>query len=177
LRKFQRSPDAPDSFLKELLKRMLEHLKAHLTGKVVILGIGNTLRGDDAVGSLFAQHLRGKVPYLVYDAGESPENYLGKIVKDEPNNIIIIDAVDFGGKPGEFRVAEADEIKTTNLFSTHNASISLTINYLQNNLKADIIMLIIQPKSIAFGENLSPEITETLNKLENWINETAEEKG
>lgn len=148
---------------------MLEHLKAHLQGKVVILGIGNSLRGDDAVGSLFAQHIKGKAPYSVYDAGESPENYLGKIEKENPDNIIIVDAADFGGKPGEFMVAEADDIKTTNLFSTHNASISLTINYLQNNLKADIIILIIQPKSIAFGENLSPEITETLYKLENWF--------
>jgi len=29
---------------------ILEHLLAHLTGKVVILGIGNTLKSDDGVG-------------------------------------------------------------------------------------------------------------------------------
>jgi len=154
---------------------LLEYLKLHLTGKVVIVGIGNTLRSDDGVGSILVSRIKDKVPYLVYDAGPTPENYLGKIIKDKPDNIVIIDAVDFGGKPGEFRVAEGEDIKTVNLFSTHNASISLTINYLQSNLKADIIILIIQPKGIAFGDNLSPEISDTLNILENWFFRIAKE--
>ena len=32
----------------------LEHLKEHLKGKVVILGIGSTLRSDDGIGSVIA---------------------------------------------------------------------------------------------------------------------------
>lgn len=156
---------------------MLEHLKLHLAGKVVILGIGNIFRGDDGIGSLLAQRIKGKVPFIVYDSGPNPENYLGKIIKDKPDNIIIIDAVDFGAKAGDFRQVEAQDIKTVNLFSTHNASISLTINYLQNNLKANIIILIIQPKNIAFIDNLTPELTETLNRFENWFYEQGEAKG
>ncbi|MGA2774813.1 MAG: hydrogenase 3 maturation endopeptidase HyCI [Candidatus Omnitrophota bacterium] len=150
---------------------MLEHLKLHLTGKVAILGIGNTFRGDDGIGSLLAQRLKDKFPFIVYDAGPNPENYLGKIIKDKPDNIIIIDAVDFGGVAGNFREVEGRDIETVNLFSTHNASISLTINYLKNNLKADIIILIIQPKDVSFTDNLTPELAETLNKLENWFYE------
>jgi hydrogenase 3 maturation protease len=156
---------------------MLDHLRLHLTGKVVILGIGNTLKNDDGVGSILANRIKDKLPYLVYDSGAAPENYLGKIIKDKPDNIIIIDAVDFGGKPGEFRIVEGEDIKTVNLFSTHNASISLTINYLQSNLKVDIIILIIQPKNINFGDKLSPEIAKTINDLEDWFYETAKEKG
>ncbi len=156
---------------------MLDHLKLHLAGKVVILGIGNSLRNDDGVGSILASRIKDKLPYIVYDAGPSPENYLGKIIKDKPDNIVIIDAVDFGGKPGEFRIVEGEDIKTVNLFSTHNASISLTINYLQSNLKVDIIILIIQPKNIAFGDNLSPQISETIKILEDWFVEAAKEKG
>jgi hydrogenase 3 maturation protease len=157
---------------------MLEHLKAHIKGKkVVILGIGNTLRSDDGVGSILASRIKDKVPYTVYDAGPSPENYLEKIIKKKPDTIIIIDAADFGGKPGEFNVLEGPEIKTNSLSSTHNASISLTINYLQNNLKVDIMALIIQPKIISFADKLSREIDESLNNLENWFYETAKEKG
>ncbi|MDD2751821.1 MAG: hydrogenase 3 maturation endopeptidase HyCI [Candidatus Omnitrophica bacterium] len=154
----------------------LEHLKAHLQGKVVILGIGNSLRNDDALGSLLASRLQGKLPYIVYDAGSSPENYLGKIIKDKPENIIIIDAVDFGAKPGEYRVLEGAELKTVNLYSTHNASLSLTINYLQGHIKVDIIILIVQPKSISFGDKISPEIEKTLAELEGFFN-GAKEKG
>ncbi|MBU1090874.1 MAG: hydrogenase 3 maturation endopeptidase HyCI [Candidatus Omnitrophica bacterium] len=148
---------------------MLEHLKAHLTGKVVILGIGNTLRSDDGIGSLLASRLKDKLSFIVYDAGVSPENYLGKVDKDKPDNLVIIDAVDFGGKPGEFRAVDGEGIKTTNLFSTHNASLSMLINFLQSNSKMDIIVLIIQPKTIAFGDKLSPEITKTLVKLESFF--------
>jgi hydrogenase 3 maturation protease len=145
---------------------MLAHLKAHLKGKVVILGIGNVMRQDDGLGSVLASRIKDKVPFKVFDAETSPENYLEKIIKENPDNIIIIDAVDFGGKPGEFQVLEGQDIKTVNLFSTHNASISLSINYLQSNLKADIIVLLIQPKSINFGDELSLEVSETIDKIE-----------
>jgi hydrogenase 3 maturation protease len=155
---------------------MLEHLKSHLLGKVVILGIGNNLRCDDGLGSILVSRIKDKVPYIVYDAEESPENYLEKIIRDKPDNIVMIDAVDFGGEPGEFRLLEADGLKTANLFFTHNASLSLAINYLQTRIKADIIILIIQPKLIAFGDNLSPEITDALHKLEDWFYEATNEK-
>jgi len=116
-----------------------------------------------------ASQIKDKVPYIVYDAATSPENYLGKIIKDKPDTVLIVDAVDFGGSAGEFKVAESQDIKTANLFSTHNASLSLTINYLQSNLKTDIIILIIQPKSINFSYKLSPEVEKTLEKLKNWF--------
>ncbi|MDD4899386.1 MAG: hydrogenase 3 maturation endopeptidase HyCI [Candidatus Omnitrophica bacterium] len=153
-----------------------EHLKAHLKGRVVILGIGNSLKSDDALGSLLAIRLQGKAPFIVYDAASTPENYLGKIIRDNPDNVVIIDAADFGGKPGEYRILEGEEVKTVNLYSTHNASLSLTINYLQSHIKADIIILIVQPKSISFGDKISPEIAQTLEELEGLFN-GAKEKG
>jgi hydrogenase maturation protease len=152
----------------------LEKLKAHLTGKVVIAGIGNTLCADDGIGALLAERLKGKVPYIVYNTETAPENYLGKIIKDKPDNIVLVDAVDFGARPGEFKVLEGENLQTSNLFSTHNASISLTINYLKSNLNVDIIILIIQPESIVFGEKLTKGVEETLNKLEGWFAQAAE---
>lgn len=154
---------------------MLERLKSHLKGKVVILGIGNTLRSDDAIGSLLASRIKDKVSFTVFDAGESPENYLEKIIRENPDTILIVDAVDFGSPPGEYNILEGSGIRTSNLFSTHNASISLTINYLQKHIKADIIILIIQPKTIAFGDTLSPELSGTLDKLEDWFSRLAGE--
>ncbi|KPK98092.1 MAG: hypothetical protein AMJ95_06060 [Omnitrophica WOR_2 bacterium SM23_72] len=155
---------------------MLEHLKLHLEGRVVVMGIGNTLRNDDGIGSLLVNRIKDKVPYIVYDAGANPENYLGKVIKDKPDNVVIIDAVDFGGKAGEFREWEEEGFETVNLFSTHNASLSLTINYLKNNLKADIIILIIQPQDIGFGDKLSPAVQEALDTLERWFYESTKKE-
>jgi len=148
---------------------MLEHLKSHLQGKVIILGIGNTLRSDDGAGSILAGRIQDKTPFLVWDAGLNPENYLNRIIKEKPDNLVIIDAADFGGKAGEFRVSEADQIQTSNLFSTHNASLSLLINYLQSHIKTNIIVLIIQPKAITLGDTLSPEVAATIDSLYNFF--------
>ena len=147
----------------------LEHLKEHLSGRVVILGMGNTLRCDDGAGSLLACRIKDKLSFIVYDAGSSPENYLGKIIKDNPATVVIIDAADLGLGAGEFQVLEPENLTTTTLFSTHNSSLSLIINYLQSHLKADIILLIIQPQNLSFGDNLSPAVSDTLTKLETWF--------
>jgi len=158
------------------MKNMLDHLKSHLKGKVVVLGIGNTLRSDDGAGSILVSRLKQRSPFLIFDSGPSPENYLGKIIREKPDTIVIIDAADFGGKPGEFTLIEGESVKTTNLFSTHNASISLTTNYLQSNLKVDIIILVIQPESIIFGDTVSLEVERTIEKLENFFNGQATKK-
>jgi len=148
----------------------LAHLKLHLSGKVVILGIGSTLRSDDGIGSILAARLQDKTPHIVYDGSSSPENYLGKIIKDKPDTVLLIDAVDFGGQAGEIRMLEGEDIQTVNFFSTHDASISLAISYLKNSLKAvGIIILAIQPKVLAFGDKLSPEIAGALEKIERWF--------
>lgn len=141
----------------------------NLSGKVVVVGIGNTLRSDDGIGSLVAARINGKTPFLVFDSGINPENYLGKIIGENPATVVIVDAVDFGGRPGEIRVLEPKDFKTSNLFCTHNASISVVINFLQENLPLDIIILAVQPKSIVFGDKLSPEVTLALSTLENWF--------
>jgi hydrogenase 3 maturation protease len=148
---------------------MWEDFKSRLKGKVIVLGIGNRLRSDDGAGSILASRMKDKVSFTVYDAGMSPENYLGKIIQEKPDTVVIIDAVDFGGRPGGFKILGAEDLKTVNLFATHNASITVAINYLQNNLKVDIIILIIQPKSIALGDKLNQEVSRALNKLEDWF--------
>ena len=148
---------------------ILAHLASHLKGKVVILGIGNNLKSDDGIGSILARRIQGKVPYLVYDSGSSPENYLGKIIREKPDTLLLIDAVDFSAAPGDFNILEGEELQTQNMFFTHNASLSLVINYLKNNLKVDIIILIIQPKTLVFGDCLSQEVSATLGHLEDWF--------
>jgi len=141
------------------------------------LGIGSLMRRDDAAGSILAARLCGKIDFKVFDAGTTPENYLGKIIRENPDNVIVIDAVDFGGSAGEYRVLEGTDAKTANLFSTHNTSISMVIGYLQENLRADIIILAIQPQSVAFGEALSPEVSGALSELEEWFYGAVKKEG
>ena len=149
--------------------QILETLRIRLRGKIAILGIGNTLKGDDGVGALLASRLSGRINCLTYDCGVAPENFLGKVIKDKPETVVIVDAADFRGKKGEFRVFEPETINREGLFFTHNSSLELVINFLQSNGMDNIIILAIQPKSIRLGEGLSKEVEASLNDLEEWF--------
>ena len=62
-----------------------------LRGKTVIVGMGNPLRGDDGFGPALIERLRGKVSATCIDAGIAPENYVGRIVKETPDTILLVD--------------------------------------------------------------------------------------
>ncbi|MCM8765351.1 MAG: hydrogenase 3 maturation endopeptidase HyCI [Candidatus Omnitrophica bacterium] len=148
---------------------ILERLKKSLVGKVVILGIGNPLRGDDAFGSLFAEELMGKISLIVLNGGSNPENLLGKIIQENPDTILFVDAVDLGRNWGDTSLFEADEVKASLFFFTHNSSLRLIFDFLKENTQAKIHLLAIQPKSINLGDKLSAEIEEKLNFLTGWF--------
>lgn len=140
-----------------------------MKGRVVILGIGNALRGDDAFGSNLANRIDGKVSLKVLDAGCAPENFLGSITKYQPDTVLLIDAVDFGGDAGEMRLSEIEDIKTRNFFLTHNASLNLFSDYLKSGTKTKVYLLAVQPQDIAFGEKMSAHMEERLEELRLWF--------
>ena len=140
------------------------NLKDILKGKVVILCIGNIERGDDGLGPYLASMINGKVPYEVIDAGTVPENWTGVITKLNPDTVIMVDAVDFEGKPGEMRIFSGEDIRSGKI-STHDVSLKLLTEYLKESVKADIYVLGIKPQSNRLGEGLSPCIKTSLDSL------------
>jgi hydrogenase 3 maturation protease len=144
-----------------------------LQGKTILIGIGNTLRNDDGAGAILAGRLNGRVPFAVIDAGITPENYLGKIIRENPDRIILVDAADFGGAPGEITERKPKDFKTANFYTTHNSSLTLAVSYLQEHLQSEIRILLIQPKDISFGDKLSPVVEGAVQKLEEWFHAQA----
>ena len=65
---------------------MNNFLKNH--GKIVVLGIGNEIKGDDALGPNIAWKLNDLFKkndrVIVFDGGTVPENYTGLIRNEEP---------------------------------------------------------------------------------------------
>lgn len=143
----------------------LTKLKNRLQGKVSIVAIGNRLRGDDGVGPEIIKRVENPLPsLLLFDVGEAPENYLGKIVKQKPDAIVFIDAVDFDAPPGTIEVVETDDIRNESL-STHNVSLNLVAKYLQKETSADVFLLGIQPETTEFGREISRPVREGLEKI------------
>ena len=146
----------------------LEALKGRVKGKVVILGIGNELRGDDGFGPYVAEALKGKVEAVVYNCGTVLENYDNPIVKERPDVIILLDIINFNAPFGEMGVFEKDDILKVG-FSTHNVSPRVFIELLESSIKADIIMVGVKPKETAFGDELSHEVKESAELLKGFF--------
>ena len=141
-----------------------------IRGKVIILGVGNDLRGDDGVGSLLAKGLKGMVKGIVYDGGVSPENYIGKIIKEKPDIILIVDALDMGGEPGKVAIFEPEQLGRDE-FSTHHLSLPLLAEIIGSQIRTQIYTIGVQPERTKFGEGLSPSVGRTLEGLKQVLAE------
>ncbi|MDD5566369.1 MAG: hydrogenase maturation protease [Candidatus Omnitrophica bacterium] len=146
-----------------------EELIPVLGTESLIVGVGNVLRGDDAFGSLLAQRLTDKLTIKVMDTGSAPENYLGKIVKEGPRVVLLIDAVDFGALPGQMRLFDLRICSTRSVFFTHSLAPDFLNSFLQQASGARAYLLAVQPASLGLGDPLSPALSAGLDILENWF--------
>ena len=146
-------------------------LKKILKGKVLIVGIGNTFRGDDGAGPALIKSLQLGVQsstlncqlHLI-DAGEVPENFLGNMVKRKPDTILFVDVADFGEAAGSIKLIDTENLSAGG-FSTHSSSLSLVIEYLRKETQAEILLLGIQPKNLRMGEGLSKPVQKAIQDI------------
>jgi len=101
-------------------------LSRYKPGRIVIVGLGNPQRGDDAAGlALLQQFNRFSLPgTLLIAAGTTPENCLQQILSADPNLVVFLDACRFGGDPGDIRWLDPGEIEDAGI-STHAYSITV----------------------------------------------------
>lgn len=144
----------------------MENIPSYCNCKILILGCGNILFGDDGFGPHVAEellknyHLPGNVG--VINAGTSVRNILFDIALSEkkPEKIIIIDAIDAGKTPGEIFELPIDEIpeKKIDDFSMHQLPTSNLLKELKDFCKVDVIIIACQV------ENIPTEVSTTISK-------------
>lgn len=135
--------------------------------RVVVLGIGNELRGDDGLGLALARRLKGKLPFPVLEGGSAPENMLGRVRTMRPDVVVVVDAVDFGGEPGEVRTIGLDEVGPWG-FSTHGPSIGPFLDFLREE-GIRTVVLGVQPEDTNLGRGLSRPVLEAILRLEELL--------
>ena len=139
-----------------------------LKGKVILVGVGNPLRGDDGFGPHLVERLRGHVRAVCLDAGTTPENYAGKIVKENPDTILLVDAVHLNRAPGEYALLEKADILSSG-FTTHDISPRLFIEYLETQTRAKIYLLGVQPKNLSLDGEMSGPVSRAVDELASQI--------
>ena len=139
--------------------------------KIGIIGIGNTFMGDDGIGCAVVEELKKKsLPknVSIIDIGTSVWNLLHASSKLDV--IIIVDAVDFGGAPGEtccFSPEDMDSLRCTHSLSTHECNLLDIIKIskeLSENPKT-IVIFAIQPATIVPSTELSLVLKTKLPKI------------
>lgn len=136
--------------------------------KLAVLGIGNELRGDDALGLVVLHRLRQAIPetneVMLIDAGSMPENFIFPLRNFAPHLIVIIDAANMGELPGTIALIEANQISGAR-FSTHGIPLDFLIAYLEMEIGCSTIVLGVQPKTMFFTAPLSDEVHQAVETL------------
>ena len=137
---------------------IIELLKPESSGTLLVITVGNPLRSDDGVGPyITAQAKKPKNGTIILDAGERPEDIVGKAIEVRPERVIIIDAADFGGEPGEVR-AIREEYMPENPISTHRFPLRVISRLVAEDTRARVDFVCIQPETVGFGEDLSDTV-------------------
>jgi hydrogenase 3 maturation protease len=145
-------------------KELFKQLQKLCNSATLIVGIGNTLKGDDGAGPLVCEQLSGKVCAELIDAGTVPENYIRTIIKKSPQNMLIIDAVDFGAPAGTINIFKSEQLKSS-AFSTHTLSPRLFADMVCQEIKVDVYFVGIQPAQMQFGQPQSAQVSEAIQWL------------
>lgn len=125
--------------------------------KFVVLGVGNRLRGDDAIGPEVIDFLKKQNPgnTLLIDCGSAPENFIGKINAAAPVCAIIVDAVDMKKPAGTVDVVKPGNAAGV-IYSTHNAPPALFFRAV-SGICQKVVFVGVQPKNTGFGQAMSGE--------------------
>ncbi len=137
------------------------------SARVAVLGIGNDLAGDDAVGAHVARELARRVSRpdcLILDTGTAPENFTGPIRRFRPDLVVMIDAADLSAEPGA--TAWLDWQQTDGLSgSTHTLPPSVLAQFLVGELACRLALLVIQPANLDFARALSPAVRRAADRV------------
>jgi hydrogenase 3 maturation protease len=148
---------------KEIEKRLRE-IGAR---RLAIIGVGNSLKGDDFAGSLVAKKLMSRFNQtghhpLILDAEDAPENFTEEIRAYGADAVIFIDSAAMGCSPGTVKLVPIDETQYP-YFSTHNLPLKL-LNSVMGDVE-DSFLIGIEPKTTEFCERMSEEVKAAVTQV------------
>ncbi|MCF7847404.1 MAG: hydrogenase maturation protease [Kiritimatiellales bacterium] len=139
-------------------------MTAQQSDRIAVVGVGNLLLSDDGVGVhavriLEADGLNG---ISLIDAGTSILHAADLLL--EMDRILVIDAVKGGQKPGTVYLMQGNDVQeSTTYMSMHSLGLKSALRMLPSAVKpVDWTLLGVEPASLEYGTELSPEVQEVL---------------
>lgn len=154
--------------MKEVLEQIALTIKK--SSKIAFLGVGSPLRSDDNIGNRMVAALEERLKagpereYRFYQGESAPENFTGAIRAFNPEYLMVFDAAELGKPPGTFALIAPDKIDGIG-FASHVLPLKIICNYLSSAVGGQIFLIGVQPRSLEFGENLSPAVEGSINEF------------
>jgi hydrogenase maturation protease len=146
-------------------------------GETVVIGLGSPLMGDDGLGLLALEELRGSFSFdpepQFVDGGTWGMNLLPIIESAE--RLLFVDAIRAGGTPGELVVIEREALpRGLGLkLSPHQIDLQevLALAELRGRLPGEAVAMGLEPERVELGCGLSPAVARGLDALLEEIGE------
>lgn len=167
-----------DDGLKDIENQVRDFLKG--ASSLVILGIGNDIRGDDGLGPYIIEELSRKKEEIqensdidsIFDldclflinGGSVPENFTSKIKSYDPSHIILIDASLMNKESGDIEIVNKENISNVSI-STHSMSLAYLIKFLELEKPFEILFIGIEPEIMDLSFELSEKIQKASDDL------------
>jgi hydrogenase 3 maturation protease len=78
--------------------------------------------------------------------------------------VVLVDAADFGGSPGDVRVATAEDVEGL-MMGTHAAPLSMFMRVLGHDTGADVRLVAVQVATTTLGAGLTGEVSDAIDRL------------
>ncbi|MFA7405548.1 MAG: HyaD/HybD family hydrogenase maturation endopeptidase [Pelobacteraceae bacterium] len=138
---------------------------------ILVLGIGNLVMSDDAVGVLVAQRLQKEYRFAdnveIMDGGTLGLDLLPKL--ENISNLIMIDAVETGKAAGTCVRLSGQElpIALQTKVSPHQMGLKdlLAVSELMGHSPKEMVLIGVQPGSIEMEVGLTPDVEAQLDTL------------
>ena len=136
---------------------------------VLVLGVGNILMSDDGVGVHVVERLKAHaVPRYVEIVDGGTMGFCLWNCLALRKKVIVVDAVDTGAPPGSvcrFIPEAHDTLNVTSAMSIHQLGIPYLIKIMRcmGTEPSSLVIVAVQPRVIAPGMSLSPEVEESVD--------------
>jgi hydrogenase 3 maturation protease len=149
---------------RRLLNKTISFLKN--AERVVVIGMGNELRADDAVGLEIVRKLKPHESdkLLVFEGHMTPDFFISPACAHKPTHLLIVDAAELGESPGTWRFLSNDEINE-GLFTTHAIPATEIAAEIQRRCGAKVAFIGIQPKIRDISLSISKECKKTADEV------------
>jgi len=93
-----------------------------------------------------------------------PESFTGVLREFKPTHVLLIDAAHLDAEPGEVRFIPTQLICDV-CISTHKLPLTVLSDFLEGTLGSGVRLVGIQPRSVYFGEEMTPELQDAAARL------------